>query len=146
MDALRPFIVNLAQKFAGIPYIWGGSNPHVGFDCSGFCIWVLQVFGVLPSGDWTAQGLASAFTRREATEAAQLGDLVFYGQKSPEAVTHVMMYAGKMNDVDMVVGASGGDHTCTTEEIARLKGAMVKMKPMNYRQDFVAVANISLRV
>lgn len=126
-DKTREYIVALALKFQGTPYIWGGSVPYIGFDCSGFVIWVLQVFGILPSGDWVAADLARTFTD---TSEPKPGDLCFYGSGK---VTHVMMYIGS----GMCVGASGGGSECTTVEIARSKGAQVKVKTVKYRGDFL---------
>lgn len=127
----------LAQKLQGTPYIWGGSTPHVGLDCSGLVVWVLQVFEILPSGDWSAHTL---YKRFPGTVAPQPGDLVFYGVQ--EKVTHVMMYVGSLGGQPYCVGASGGDSTTTTETLANLKGAKVKMKPVHYRNDFVAYGSI----
>jgi cell wall-associated NlpC family hydrolase len=133
---MRQYIVNLALKMQGICYIWGGSNPHIGFDCSGFCIWILQVFNILPSGDWTADGLKRHFP---STTIAEVGDLIFYGTKA--GATHVMMFIGN----ELCVGASGGDHTCTTEEIAKQKGAMVKIKQVHYRTDLIGFGSIGVK-
>jgi len=138
MQDKRDYIVTLAQKFVGVPYIWGGSNPHIGFDCSGLMIWVLQVFGVLDSGDWTADGLSQLFEKRKA-DPWDRGDLVFYGKGK---ITHVMMYIGEQNSIGMVVGASGGDSTTTTEAKAKLRNAMVKIKPVRYRSDLMFAVNI----
>jgi cell wall-associated NlpC family hydrolase len=131
---MREHLVNLALKLVGCPYIWGGANPWTGFDCSGFIIWIFQVFGLLPSGDWTAQGLAEHYRGGLPAGDAlpQAGDLVFYG-KSMSGVTHVMMSIGGK----LVVGASGGGHLTTTREEAAKKGALVKVKPINYRGDMV---------
>ena len=140
----RVYMLNLAMKLLGTPYIWGGSTPS-GFDCSGFAIWILQVFDVLQAGDWNAQGLSKLFA---AIDLPEPGDLVFYG-KSKDEITHVMMYAGEMVPLvgGMVIGASGGDHTCTSPEIAKLRGAKVKLKPVGYRRDVTFYGNISsLRV
>lgn len=135
----RRFIVSLALKLQGVPYLWGGSSPQSGFDCSGFALWVLQVFGVLPSGDWSAQGLHGTFP---ATGDPLPGDLVFYG-KDPEHITHVMMFMGDLpGQGKMVIGASGGDSTTTTIEEAQKKGAQVKIKPMDYRSDRKAIGSI----
>lgn len=135
-DEIRQYIVNLTSKFQGVPYIWGGSNPRIGFDCSGLIIWVLQVFNVLPSGDWTAAMLKNTF---QSTITPKPGDLCFYGVNK---ITHVTMYIGN----DMQVGASGGGSKTTTEEIAKLTNAMVKVKPVMYRPDFVGYADISKKV
>jgi len=132
---MREFIVNLALKLQGICYIWGGNNPHQGFDCSGFVIWILQVFNSLPSGDWTAEGLRQHFP---PTTTPVPGDLMFFGTKT--GATHVMMFIGN----NLCVGASGGDRTCITEEIAKQKNAMVKIKRCDYRTDLIGYATIGV--
>ena len=135
----RQWVVNLAMKLQGIPYIWGGSTP-AGFDCSGFVIWILQVFDILPAGDWTSQGLSRIM---RATSEPQPGDLVFYGSAT-DAITHVMIFAGEQSMYGrMVIGASGGDSHCTSVEEAHRRGARVKLKPINYRRDLQFVGDLS---
>jgi len=131
-DALR----NLVLKLCGCPYIWGGSSPWTGFDCSGFVVWCFQVLGLLPAGDWTAAGLRAHFAtiKERAPDAVELGDLVFYGD-DPQHISHTMMGLGG----GLVVGASGGGHTTATVEEARRIGAQVKVKPIRYRADLVSV-------
>jgi cell wall-associated NlpC family hydrolase len=132
-------LVNLALKLVGCPYVWGGANPWTGFDCSGFVVWVYQVFGLLPSGDWTAQELYKHFFGQAPNHSADRmpGDLVFYGD-GLHRITHVMLSLSP----DLVVGASGGDHTTTTLEEARRRGAMVKVKPFLYRADLVYTIHV----
>lgn len=130
---MRQFIVSLALKLQGIPYVWGGSSPRTGFDCSGFCIWILQVFDILPSGDWAASGLSAHF--KQTTEPKP-GDLAFYGKS---IVTHVMMHLS----TELVIGASGGDSSTTTEEEATRRGACVKTKPLHYRSDYFFSSSIT---
>ena len=136
---MREHLVNLALKLVGCPYIWGGTNPWVGFDCSGFVVWIYQVFGLLPSGDWTAQGLYNHFVAAGTNfePMRDRGGLVFYG-KSTRQITHVMVSV----EPRLVVGASGGDHTCLTLEDARRRGAQVKVKPTRYRNDVVAAVHV----
>jgi len=45
-DALADSIVSYAKTFIGIPYVWGGSAPAVGFDCSGFICYVYKAFDI----------------------------------------------------------------------------------------------------
>ncbi len=138
---MREHLVNLALKLQGCPYIWGGANPWTGFDCSGFVVWIYQVFGLLPSGDWTAQGLHDQLSRltRDWPHPLEPGDLVFYGRDS-EHITHVMLWLAD----GLVVGASGGGHECTTVDEARRRGASVKVKPLRYRSDHVALVHVAM--
>lgn len=136
---MRQHLVNLALKLVGTPYIWGGSSPRVGFDCSGFVVWIYQVFGLLPSGDWTAQGVYEHFKPAPNTlmPAPGPGDIVFYGKNRRE-ITHVMLSVGG----GLVVGASGGGSDCVSVEVAHRRGAMVKVKPQDYRSDWVCTLTV----
>jgi murein DD-endopeptidase len=136
---MREHLVNLALKLVGCPYIWGGANPWTGLDCSGFVIWIYQVFGLLPSGDWTAAGLYARFNPEGhcLPDDLRAGDLVLYGADTHH-ITHVMLAL----EGELVVGASGGGHTTTTFEEARRLGAQVKVKRRNYRADLVALVHV----
>ena len=136
---MREHLVNLALKLVGCPYMWGGANPWTGFDCSGFVIWIYQVFGLLPSGDWTAEQLyrGTALPLRKDGPALLPGDLAAYG-KAGGPVTHVMLFLGN----ELVIGASGGDHTTTSVEQARRRGAQVKVKAVHYRTDLVGIVPV----
>ena len=64
-----------AQKYLGIPYLLGGSNPQEGFDCSGPVQYVYRKFGIeLPrvSSDQAAQGRLVPLSR------IRPGDLVAF--------------------------------------------------------------------
>ena len=39
-------VVNYALQFQGIPYVFGGTDPATGFDCSGFTQYVFAHFGI----------------------------------------------------------------------------------------------------
>ena len=45
-----------AQKYVGTSYVWGGSTPETGFDCSGYVCWVYNQNGY-NVGRTTANGL-----------------------------------------------------------------------------------------
>lgn len=76
-----------AQSVLGIPYLWAGSSPSTGFDCSGLTMWAWARAGKsLPH----SSGAQYASTQRVPVSQAQPGDLVFYG--SP--ISHVGLYIG----------------------------------------------------
>ena len=85
-----------ANKYVGLPYVWGGSNPRTSFDCSGFVSWVFTETGVSNTGRKGATGLYKLCTE-VAAEDARPGDLVFFkGTMGPDVpgVTHVGIYVG----------------------------------------------------
>jgi cell wall-associated NlpC family hydrolase len=94
-------IITEAQKYVGRPYVWGGSNPTTGFDCSGFTQWTFARAGIkLPR---TAQEQYDASSKILPAEAKP-GDLVFYTgtYASDHFITHIGIYLGhgKMLDSD----------------------------------------------
>jgi cell wall-associated NlpC family hydrolase len=136
---MREAVVNLMLKLVGCPYVWGGENPRTGFDCSGFAVWIYQVFGVLPAGDWTAQTLHDYLSTRCKSTRSTIapGDAIFFG-RDVNHITHVML---ALSDT-LCVGASGGDYTTTTAEEAARRGAAVKVKPIGYRNDRLDVVRV----
>ncbi|MHB1552470.1 MAG: C40 family peptidase [Acidimicrobiales bacterium] len=80
--------VHAAESQLGVPYVWGGEDPGVGFDCSGLTAWAWGQAGVyLPH----YSGAQMADSTPVPTSDLQPGDLLFYG---PGGDTHVAMYVG----------------------------------------------------
>lgn len=65
-----------AEKHLGTPYVWGGSDPENGFDCSGFVCWVYNQNGY-DLGRLTAEELWQT-SRHISEDEARPGDLVFF--------------------------------------------------------------------
>lgn len=83
-----------ASKYLGTPYVWGGSSPRTGFDCSGFVSWVINQSGVGSVGRQTANGLRN-YCAYVSKEQAQPGDLIFFQQTYNTAgASHVGIYIG----------------------------------------------------
>ena len=82
-----------AQKYVGTPYVWGGSTPETGFDCSGYVCWVYNQNGY-DVGRTTANGLWNKSQHISEAEAKP-GDLVFFkGTYNTPGMSHVGLYLG----------------------------------------------------
>ena len=79
-------VVSIALQYLGVPYVWGGSSPSTGFDCSGFVAYVFAQVGVsLPhhAASQYGYGVPVPYDQLEP------GDLVFF-----EGLGHVGIYIG----------------------------------------------------
>ncbi len=84
----RSEVVNIAKRYMGVPYRWGGSSPSEGFDCSGFTMYVYAQVGVrLPHSSRAQIGVGE----RVARAHLEPGDLVFFGRSR---IHHVGIYVG----------------------------------------------------
>ena len=87
-----------AYKYIGKAYVFGGSDPNTGFDCSGFTKWCFAKAGIqLPR---TAQDQYNA-TTHIGIEQAQPGDLVFFTgtYDTSDYITHVEIYVGNHTSI-----------------------------------------------
>jgi len=86
-----PAMVNIAMRYLGYPYAWGGASPS-GFDCSGFTAYVANLaFGAKLSHVVTGQiGAGTAVGSKDL----QPGDLVFFANTYQPGLSHVGIYIG----------------------------------------------------
>ena len=90
---LRTDIVNYAKSFIGNPYVWGGTNPYTGADCSGFVQYVYAHFGYsLPRTTYNQWNWAKENGKVIDASEARAGDLVMYGD-------HVAILTGNGNEI-----------------------------------------------
>ena len=94
-DPVFAAIIQEAEKWIGMPYVWGGYSPVTSFDCSGFVSWVINQSG-WDVGRLGARGLYGVCTPVSASDAKP-GDLIFfhstYRTETP-GITHVGIYVG----------------------------------------------------
>lgn len=87
-NAPRSQVVQIAMRYLGVPYRWGGASPSTGFDCSGFTMYVYAQVGIsLPHSSRAQFGIGQAVPQ----SALQPGDLVFRGNPG---IHHVGIYIG----------------------------------------------------
>ncbi len=84
--------VKYAESQIGVPYVWGGETPGVGFDCSGLVQWAWGKTGI--SIPRTTETQWPSLLHVSLTDL-QPGDLLFYyNLDGDDEVDHVVMYVG----------------------------------------------------
>ena len=100
-------LVDYAKRFRGVRYVYGGSSPRSGFDCSGFVRYVYAHFGIsLPHSSYAQFDRG----RRIGRWALKPGDLVFF-----DGLGHVGMYIGNGRFIH-------APHSGTRVRVERLAG------------------------
>jgi cell wall-associated NlpC family hydrolase len=109
-------VVADAQQYLGVPYVWGGTDPSTGLDCSGLVQRVYADLGVsMPrvAADQATMGVAVP-----NLASAQPGDLVSYG--SPAYHIGIYIGDGKMIDAPHTGASVEIDPVGTPTSIRRI--------------------------
>jgi cell wall-associated NlpC family hydrolase len=108
VERKREAVVGFARHYLGVRYLYGGTSPTSGFDCSGFTRFVYSHFGiVLPH----SSGAQFDLGRQVARGGLEPGDLVFF-----DGLGHVGLYIGGGRFIH-------APHTGTRVEIDSLAGS-----------------------
>jgi len=113
-------LIAYAYGFMGTTYVWGGTSPSPGFDCSGFLQYVYAHFGVRISRTTYTQINEGKSVGRDQL---QPGDLIFFGSYSDPH--HVAMYVG---------------NNCIIH--APQTGDVIKISSLGDRSDFLCAKRI----
>ena len=117
-----------------LPNIWGGDDPNIGLDCSGFIGYVLRRLGVLPPDyDNTAQGYYTKF-KGNTVEEPYAGCVAFYGAH-PTRITHCMLIVSPR----VCIGAVRGNKWTDTPEKAAARNARIDVRAIGYRKDLITI-------
>jgi cell wall-associated NlpC family hydrolase len=88
---IREELIKTAESFVGVPYLWGGTSPNSGFDCSGLSMTVYQLNGLdLPRSSKEQYETGSPVQQNDLLK----GDLVFFATSGKDKVAHVGIYVG----------------------------------------------------
>jgi cell wall-associated NlpC family hydrolase len=121
--------VEIALRYVGVPYVWGGSSPS-GFDCSGLTHYVYLQLGIDLPRTSREQYRVGAFIAEDQLDALKPGDLVFFGSNGdPGQVHHVGMYVGSGN---FLHAPGTGDHvkvSSLTERISTRNDYVGAVRP-----------------
>ena len=83
--------VTVAEHYLGVRYLWGGSSPQSGFDCSGFVKFVYAQLGLTLAHYAATQYVTTPHIDPSELEA---GDLVFFEPRA-DGPGHVGIYIGE---------------------------------------------------
>jgi cell wall-associated NlpC family hydrolase len=100
-------VVKYAKHLLGVRYVYGGTSPATGFDCSGFVRYVYGHFGVHLAHSSFAQFTSGFRVNRNSLKP---GDLVFF-----DGLGHVGIYIGSGRFIH-------APHTGTRVSIEPLRG------------------------
>ncbi len=84
-------IVSFARQYLGYRYVYGGTTPSTGFDCSGFIYYIYKSCGYSISRSLSAQANTGTAVPKSELQA---GDIVFFNNTSSGALGHVGIYIG----------------------------------------------------
>jgi cell wall-associated NlpC family hydrolase len=101
-------VVATADRYVGTRYVYGGTSPQRGFDCSGFVQYVFAQEGVsLPRTSRQMARIGEPVDRGsdDGLENLRAGDLLFFAHDGSR-IDHVAIYAGRGRIIHS--SASGG--------------------------------------
>lgn len=121
-------------QYCNTPYIWGGSKPLTGLDCSGLVFNILKDLQAYDGPRTTSHGFFEWAKKQTEFLSANPchGCLLFFGK--PERINHVAIAL----DDKYMIESGGGDSRTKTRKDAETRNARVRIARINRRRDLVA--------
>lgn len=91
-NAMRDSLVSLARAQVGTKYVWGGTSPSRGFDCSGLIKYIAQALDIQVPRTADQQSRAGVAVARDVNQLRP-GDLLTFG--TGKRVSHIGIYVGE---------------------------------------------------
>ena len=120
-------VLPTADRYVGVKYVWGGTSPKTGFDCSGYTQFVFAKHGVnIPR---TSRAQVAAGTRVPVNiNALQPGDLIMFAADG-KPISHVAIYAGHKRIIHSTKSGGGVRYdNLTTQRGAWFRNHMVAVR------------------
>ncbi len=127
----REDLVAFARLFLGTPYVYAGSDPQTGFDCSGFIYYVYQHFGIpVPRSSIDFKN----YGREVPLAQAKVADLIlFTGTGDTDRMGHIGIVLQPAGDTTRFIHASSGTEMAVT---------ISSTATPHYRRRFVKVVDV----
>lgn len=123
--------VNYAKTLEGIPYVYGSTDPAVGFDCSGFINHVASHFGLkVPRSSVQFTNVGTEIQQDQAKE----GDLILFTGTDPST--------GIVGHMGIVTENKGGELQFIHSSSGKAKGVVISPLEGYYETRFVKVIRI----
>lgn len=123
--------VNYAKTLEGIPYVYGSTDPAVGFDCSGFINHVATHFGLkVPRSSVQFTNVGTEIQQALAKE----GDLILFTGTDPST--------GIVGHMGIVTENKGGELQFIHSSSGKAKGVVISPLKGYYETRFVKVIRI----
>lgn len=126
----RERFVWVAEQHLGLPYIWGGDDPILGFDCSGLVVECgLSVGLFVAPFDTTSAGLFGYAVKLGGViekKDAKPGDLILYAHTNDRRKIH---HVGILIGDGLMIEAGGGRSTTVDSTTAARQNAYVRVRP-----------------
>lgn len=116
MDKVLKYLKSRKHK---TPYVFAGSNPRYGWDCSGLVLWTYKQFNIELKHSATAQAHSG---QRVSYKNAKPGDIVTFSNGSDYWYYHSGIYLGN----GMIVDGNSWHGTTVVQSLKNFKGDKIK--------------------